>query len=308
MGFNKTAQPLFIDLHTQVDVQKDELFDIILSPSFYWVKRLSLPVENLRDVKRLLPSLFEDTVPEGKYSYYAYEDLEAFLLFAYDDKKILDLLAEKGIASENINEIYFAQSEFQDTQEAISIDEDCVLDVQDRVIVKIPQTLVGAVEPLQVQEHTFSEHGIELARYTHIATTKTLLSLFIFIGALISIFALDLIVSTGKISEFAEMPLALYAEHKLPATSIQNEAILESLQKQHDEQMKMRQLTADILSLKLQKDEYIDVYDLNGKQLIVALKVNSEERSSTLVKTLKEKNHLLTKQYQKGLLRLEFQL
>ena len=308
MGFNKTAQPLFIDLHTSVSTEGGELFNLILSPSFYWVKRVSLPVKSLRDVKRLLPSLFEDTIPEGKYSYYAYEDQEAYLLFAYDDKKILDLLAEIGIGSERINEVYFAQSEFQEAEKAIAIDEDCVLDVQDRVVVKVPGTLVSSLEPLQLQEHNFSEHGIELARYTHIATTKSLVQFAIFMGTLISIFALDWIVSTTKVSEFDASPLELYAEHKLPATKIQNEAILETLQKQYEGQIKIRQLTAKVLNLKLQKNEYIGLYDLTEKKLSVELKLASSKRASTISKILKKQNRLLKEKYQKGILRLEFEL
>lgn len=308
MGFNKTAQPLFIDLHTSVESGEEELFDLILSPSLYWVKRVSLPVKSLRDVKRLLPSLFEDTIPEGKYSYYAYEDQEAYLVFAYDDKKILDLLAKTGIASEQINEVYFAQSEFQEAEKAISIDENCVLDVQDRVVVKIPDTLVSSLEPLQLQEHSFSEHGIELARYTHIATTKSLVQFAVFMGALISIFALDWIVSTVKVSEFDAIPSELYAEHKLPATKVQNEAILATLQKQYEEQIKIRQLTAEVLNLKLQKSEYIRLYDLNGKKLSVEMKLASSKRASTVSKLLKRQNRLLKEEYKKGILRLEFEL
>jgi hypothetical protein len=308
MGFNKNVQPLFIDLHTSVNTEEGELFNLILSPSFYWVKRTSLPVKSLRDVKRLLPSLFEDTTPEGKYSYYAYEDQEAYLLFAYDDKKVLDLLAEIGISSEQINKVYFAQSEFQDAEQAISIDEDCVLDVQDRVVVKVPDTLVSSLEPLQLEDHDFSEHAIELDRYTHIATKKSLLQFAVFMGTLISIFALDWTVSMSKVSEFDASPLELYAEHNLPTTKVQNEAILSRLQKQYEKQIKIRQLTAEILNLKLQKSEYIRLYDLNEKKLSVEMKLASSQRASDLSKLLKRQYHLLKEEYKKGILRLEFEL
>ena len=308
MGFNKTVFPLFIDLHTSVEVKEDEVFDLILSPSLYWVKRMSLPVKNPRDARKLLPSLFEDTVPAGKYSYYAYQDQDAYCIFAYDDKKILDLLSEKGIDAEQINRVYFAQSEFQDIEEAVSIDESCVLDLQDRVVVKLPLSLVGSLRPLELQDHHFSDHVIELARYAHIATTKSLANFAIFMGALIAIFALDWIVSTTKISEFETAPLLLYTEHKLPVTKVQNEAKLSTLQKQYQRQIKLRHLTGQVLNLKLEKNEYVRLYDLKGKQLTVELKISSPKRVPTVTKVLKRSNPSLKEKFQKGILRLEFEL
>jgi len=164
MDFNKTALPLFIDLHTTLSVEAEQVFDIILSPSLYWVKHVSIPVKSLSEVKKVLPSLFENTVPKGKYSYYAYEDKGTYIVFAYDDRKILATLLQKGITSEQINRVYFAQSEFHDIKEAISIDEECILDVEDHVVVKLPKEFVSTSKPLELSEHDFSEHSVTLAK------------------------------------------------------------------------------------------------------------------------------------------------
>lgn len=307
MGFRKTALPLFVDLHTSVKVQKDQMFDLILSPSFYWVKHVSMPVKKLQDAKRFLPSLFEDTVPKGRYSYYAYEDGSSYIIFAYDDKKILDILAQKGIDSDQINYVYFAQSEFEDTDEAIAIDESSVLDLDNHIVVKLPKSFVNTFKPLELKDHHFSEHAIALAKYAHIATTKSLIQFAIFMGALISIFALDWIVSQAKISECNDAPLGLYAEHDLPATKIQNEVVFETLQKQYKEQIALRQKTGEILNLKLNKDEYVTVYNLQDKRLKVELKLASSKRASAVSKILQNKEPLKD-QYKDGVLRLEFEL
>ena len=308
MGFKKIARPLFVDLHTPSNNDTDALFNIILSPSFYWVKRVSLPVQSLREVKKLLPSLFEDTVPKGAYNYYAYEDDDAYLVFAYDDKKILDLLTERGITPDQINEVYFAQSEFQDIDQAVSIDEKCALDLQDRVVVKLPGTLIENSTPLQLQEHTFSEHALELARYAHIATTKTVIRFAVITGTLILIFALDWIVSLSKIAEFDDSHLALYKERHLPATKVQNEAILASLKKEYNQQIKMRKLTDKVLHINLQKNEYITLYDLQGKKLVVELRVASSKRASEVIKALKKHSLSFKDNFDKSKLRLEFTL
>ena len=308
MDFRKTALPFFIDLHTSIEVEKGQMLDLILSPSFYWVKHVSIPVKSLREVKEFLPTLFEDTVPNGKYSYYAYEDEETYLIFAYDDKMILDILAEKGINPQQINKVYFAQSEFQDLKEAIAIDEDSVLDIDNHVILKLPKDLVNTFKPLELNEHHFSEHSITLARYANIATTKSLTQFAIFMGALIAIFMLDWMVSEAKITEFEAAPLGLYAEHKLPATNIQNEVIFEMLHKRYEQQIKIRQITGEILNLKLGKNEYVSLYNLQDKKLKIELKLKSSKRASAITNALQKKNLSLKKQYKNGLLKLEFDL
>ena len=305
MGFRTTALPLFIDFHTSVKVQKDQIFNLILSPSFYWVKHVSIPVKNLHEVNRFLPSLFEDTVPEGKYSYYAYKDEDAYIIFAYDDKKILDILSEKEIRPEQINNVYFAQSEFEDSSEAISIDEDSVLDIDNNIVVKLPKSFVDSSTPLQLHHHNFSRHTITLARYAHIATTKSLIRFILFMGALISIFTLDWIVTEAKISEFDDTPLELYTEHNLPATKVQNEVIFETLQKQYKQQMKLRQKAGEVLKLKLNKSEHVNIFELGDKKLKLEIKLDSSKRASD-VSTILQKKEAPKDQYKNGKLKLEF--
>jgi len=308
MDFRKTGAPLFVDIHTTVSTEDKQIFDLILSPSFYWVKHITIPIKSTSELKKFLPSLFEDTVPEGKYSYYAYPDGDAYLAFAYDDKNILDLLSKKGISSEQINRVYFAQSEFQQMHEAISIDENSVLDVEDHVVVKLPKELVSTSTPLNLDEHVFSDHTITLAKYTHIATIKSLIQFGLFMGALIAIYMLDLVVSEIKINEFEAAPLKLYAEHKLPATKIQNEVIFETLQKQYKQQIKIRHLSSEILDLRLGKNEYIRLYDLKEKKLTVEIKLASLKKASALTNSLKQKGFSLKEQYKNGTLTLEFEL
>ncbi|MDQ7066925.1 MAG: hypothetical protein Q9M40_02365 [Sulfurimonas sp.] len=75
---------------------KREKVSIILSPSLYWVQKLSLRVKYVREVKKLLPSIFEDMLPAGQYSYSAYKRGDDFFIFAYEDKAILKLLQDKS--------------------------------------------------------------------------------------------------------------------------------------------------------------------------------------------------------------------
>ncbi|MEA2091565.1 MAG: hypothetical protein U9O83_04260 [Campylobacterota bacterium] len=119
--FNPKLTTLFLDPNSESSYSaiKGAKVNIILSPSLYWVKKLSLPVKYLRDAKKLLPSLFEDTLPKGNYSYTAYKSGDEFLIFAYEDKYILETLSKEGISLSNVANVYFAQSEMQNIEGAL---------------------------------------------------------------------------------------------------------------------------------------------------------------------------------------------
>ncbi len=73
MQFNRQHKILFLDPNYPA-VCGDEKVDIILSPSLYWIKKISLPLNSLREVRTLLPSIFEDMLPDGIYSYSVYKN------------------------------------------------------------------------------------------------------------------------------------------------------------------------------------------------------------------------------------------
>ena len=120
--YKKQIDTIFLDTNSN-DFTNKESVNVILSPSLYWVKKVSLPVKYLRDVKPLLPSLFEDILPDAVYSYFVYKSEEEYFIFAYEDKKIFNLLNSKGIPASHVNNVYFAQSEFGGVDGAIKIDE-----------------------------------------------------------------------------------------------------------------------------------------------------------------------------------------
>ena len=99
MKFNTKLKTIFLDPNSDKSVinnydndsilvtddasKKREKVNVILSPSLYWVKKLSLPVKYVREVKKLLPSIFEDTLPKGNYNYTAYKSGEDFFGFEH---------------------------------------------------------------------------------------------------------------------------------------------------------------------------------------------------------------------------------
>lgn len=87
-----------------------EIFDIILSPSFYWIKKESLSFSKAKKLS-IAPSLFEGELPEGKYDYYVKDDI----FIAFDRSKIKLFLEEKGVNLSKVRRLYFAEFECQES-------------------------------------------------------------------------------------------------------------------------------------------------------------------------------------------------
>ena len=145
--FKRSANVLFLDpLSIETIVcEKGKKFDIILSPKMYWVKKMPLPLSSVREVTKLLPSIFEDSLPPGNYSYYAYKSENEFILFAYEDKKILELILKQGISSSDIATVRFAQSEFETLEGAVSITDKESMYVKDGLVVLAPREYSSSI-------------------------------------------------------------------------------------------------------------------------------------------------------------------
>ena len=306
MGFKSHARLVFVDTQS-VDVHSEEKLDIILSPRYYWVKRQVLPVKYLRDVKKLLPSLFEDTLEEGKYSYSAYKEGEEYLLFAYKDKEILDQLSACGIEAHHINKIYFAQSEFDTIETPVSFDDE-VLFVKDGVVVQLPRVLVEESNDVNLESHELSNHTINLARYSHIADDTSMRKFMIFMGVLIALFASEWIIVESKLANIETLQEGVFEKEGLRASTIQNRAILTRLDKRYTRQKAIRELSGMFLDIKLQGKERLIRLELVKNKIVAEFTVPDEKRVSVLSALVSKTSKKYKKRYEKEILRFEVAL
>ena len=290
LAYKSKAKAFFVDIDSP-NYEKDEKLNIILSPALYWVKRVTLPVKYLRDVKGLIPSLFEEVLPEGKYTYSAYKDGDEFLLFAYNDKELLDLIAEKGVSASNINNVYLAQSEFDKIESPIQITDESVLAVQNGVVVKLPISLVSESKALELDSHKFSNRGIHLTRFNQIADKKSQVVFASILGLLIVIFLAEWLITSSKVNTIIEKQSEVYANHHLPSTNFQNEAIHAKLNTTFERQSRIRGIFNLILTIKLKSEERLEQISLEKRKVVVVIKTASKIRGdkafSKVVKTFK---------------------
>jgi len=307
LGFKTKAKAFFVDVDTPA-YRLEAPVNIILSPSMYWVKRVTLPVKYLRDVKSLIPSLFEEHLPEGKYSYSAYKDGDDFLIFAYNDKEVLDLIAAKGINSAQIANIYLAQSEFTTLEGPRKINDQSIIDLQNGVVIKLPLALAPDAPDLDLSEHTFSKHAIHLTRFNQIADKKSQIVFASILGFLIVMFTTEWLITSSKVTTLLERQSEVFETHHLPSTFFQNEAIYAKLNNTFERQSRIRDVLNLALSVKLAPNERMEQVLLEKDKIGIVITTDSLESGRKSLAKLKKAFKRTSDRFENGTYVMEVQL
>jgi len=289
--FKRSASVVFLDpqMHETVICEKGEKLDIILSPRLYWVKKMKLPVATVREVKKLLPSIFEDSLPLGHYSYYAYKYEDEFILFAYEDKIILDLILSKGISTADIRSIHFAQSEFMDLEDAVSITDKESMYVKDRLVVLAPSAWLTESKNLELTNITLSKYTIKLQQFGHIVDNKSLFKIGGVLVVLALILLVEIFVASAKRDAVLEAKEELFSKYNLQSTMIQNKSIQKKYTKIYKTQTKLRATIAVFLSMPLKQNQKITLLEYKNKKLFVSIKGVKKGSENTFLSKLNAK-------------------
>jgi hypothetical protein len=140
-GSNK---PLLLVHRGIKNISVDERINIMLTPQFYTVKREELPVQYLYQAKKIAPSLFEGLLEaDGEYEYFVFKEEGHWVFIAYDPKEISAFLSAKGLSSENISKVYFAQQVPNAFEKPIVLsDKEALLTIDNNVTV-IPVSILS---------------------------------------------------------------------------------------------------------------------------------------------------------------------
>lgn len=306
MTYNKQHKVLFLDPDYEIE-HIDEKINIILSPSLYWIKKISFPHNSLREVKTLLPSIFEDTLPDGVYSYSVYKNSDdgLFYAFAYEDKKILDVLAQHNIPVVNVAGVRFAQSDLNTIEHALQINDDQCLYVKDSIVVLLPSFWADKKEMLDLSNISLSKHKITLQQFAHIIDYKSLYGVISVLAILILLTLSELFITTQRSQEIVMKTDEIFVKEDLKPTMFENRSILKKYEKTHEVQTIFREHLAHILALELNKNEKMTVLTLKNKTLQVDFSGIDAQRSSSITSILKSKGMSFTHKHQDGTLHLE---
>ncbi len=288
MKFNKKLKTVFLDPHSS-EIKVTGKVNVVLSPAFYWVKKLALPIKSVGAVKKLLPSIFEDTLPEGTYSYYAYKKEDLFIVFAYEDKLILDTLSQKGLKPANVANIYFAQTELDTIETDYKVDKNQNIVLKDDIVILLPSMLFEKSQYLDLKKTKLSKHKITLTQFGHIIDSKSIYKITAILLAFIFLVVTELFITTQKTAEIVTLKEELFTKYKLKSTMFQNRSMLKKYNNIHTKQMKIREYSSAILSLRLQSKNKLTQLTLKDKTLVANFSGVENGKERYIIKVLKNK-------------------
>jgi len=305
--YSKKIETIFLESSSE-SKSIEQNVNIILSPSFYWVKKISLPLKRARDVKKLLPSIFEEILPSGNYSYAVYKKEDYFLAFAYEDRVILEFIAAKGISAAHISNICFAQTFFDETDLPLRINKERTLVMQDGIVLMVPSSWHIIAKEFYIDDRTFPKQTITLEKFNHIVDKKNIYqigSLLIFITFL---FGMELFMLQQNRDEILAAKDGLFAKYDLKPTMMQNESVVKRYNALHEQQMKFRSTIATIINLKLGQNEKIESINYEQRSIHVLFDGVKESSFKHIAETLKAKNIEYKVDFKDSMVILEVQL
>lgn len=308
--FKKEHKRLFLDPFCthKPEIASTQMLELVLSPALYWVKKAKLPVKSVREVKKLLPSLFEDLLPAGNYSYHAYKSGDEFLLFAYEEQPIFELLGLYGVAFTQIASVHFAQSLSAFLEQPKRINEKQALLLKDELVIISPLAWVHAEETLEMEGLKLPANTIRLQQYGHIVSTASINKIAAVLVLLGLIVVVEIFVALAKREEIVSKKEELFAHYKLKATMMQNRSLLESYLKINKEQKLLRETMGAFLALKLQGASKISRMEYKNRVLRVILSDGSEALLGSLRMQLEKKGVAFTHKLSKTNLTLEVKI
>jgi hypothetical protein len=125
---SKKINTIFLDIST-VEVDYYDKCNIILSPALYWTKVVELPAKTIYGAKEYTESIFAGMLSNDlEYKYHIQKsENNQFRFFAFCKETIEEKIEELNMDIASVQNIYFAQNEF-DKQYYISIsDNRCIV-------------------------------------------------------------------------------------------------------------------------------------------------------------------------------------
>lgn len=281
-------------------VQTSGQFCVILSPEFYWIKEVELPVKSVSAAKKLAESLFEGSLPSGTYAYDVSKSEKGFVLIAYDKDMISEKISETFTQDAKVSGIYFAQHEFTHLQECCGIDQYSSLINLNGLIMQVPRVCTESKKEIgsYLESITLSKHKITLNAFEDtVVEKKTVAMLAAGVALLLISNVIDWVGYANANSALEAQRSSIIAAYDLPPTSLQIKSIKDRLTKSFDTQKEIRDVLYAFNSIILKADEYIEHIEADAKVTTIVIKVMDEKRESEIKNMLAKSVKVLSSSY-----------
>jgi hypothetical protein len=195
----------------------DDKFDILLSPAFYWIKKVDVNLPDYK-IKKIADSFFEGELPKGEFEFY----IKNGFIIAYSKEDIKNYLEKHNVNISNVNKIYFAQFELRG-----------VLPTFDDIVLCTPTQKIDTTKIEKLTKNYVHFNSISLE-------TRDINFIIISLIVLTVVNLANVGFLSSKYSTLLNEISKIYNKYNLPATSYQLEAELEKYKNINDTQTELR--------------------------------------------------------------------
>ena len=268
---------------------------LILSTSFYWVKKEQLPVKKVHEAKKLLPAIFDGSLPDGNYKYFAEYAKESgwFYIYAYDEEKIAKDLESMGYDLTKIKRFYFIQSFIDLIEKPIDLKNGYSIVNDNGIICKLPSKFINKSISIDEFLKLASNH-----KATHIYISKRLpfsidpssinkMSAALFIATLI--YGVEYMTYYKTYDKLVLENENLYKKFNIPKTSYQRKARIKKLESIKNEIILKREMFSKLLRVPLdRKYEFIKKLSISGKRVSIEISLHQDKNAEKIKKYLEK--------------------
>ena len=221
-----------------------EPVDVILSPQYYWIKKIDIPIKSLKDAKKLSKTLFK---LDENYIYDAFKLNGKY--FAYAIKKDLKINIDKKY----INSIRLAQTELYNFEKINVSDKHSIQKVDDLLFcfpnIEDAPDINDVINSIQLSKNTIN-------LYNRLNIDKSILIYSVICLILLNfIFISGFIQNKNAINSLENKKESLIKKYNLPKTIFQLKSILNELTRDDKIQKKIRKSLEFITKTPLKKGE-----------------------------------------------------
>jgi hypothetical protein len=243
----------------------NEKVDVILSPEFYWIKKIDIPIKSLKDAKKIAKTLFN---LEGDYIYDAFEIESKF--FAVALPKNLKI----NIPEKYINSIRIAQTELFN-YECIKIDENHYIQKFEDLLFCFPTpkenciSLQQALKEIKLSNKKFNINRLEIDKSVIIGVV--LIFLLINISLILKTYSIK-----KEIENIQQKTEEFLNKNSLPNTSFQLNSILNNLKNSFQKQLEIKEKLNIISKTPLKKGEYFKELSFKQNEFFIIINTNRD--------------------------------
>jgi hypothetical protein len=227
---------------------------LVLSPNDYWVLRVNLNVKSEKEAATYGAALFD---LNDEYRYEALRvELNTYIVIAYNPHDLSERLNGYPDA-EMIKKMTFAQWVFSDATAPIHLPNGKYLTSVDGIVIEIEASYIRTGTSVELKDALSAPRvflkTLRMERLIpSLLTTKTLRNSLIILVILLGNLSLITVSSYQESLRLSEKIDTILTTSNLPSTSIEREAIFDSLKNKEKKQLRIRQISKEISDLPIE--------------------------------------------------------